>query len=100
MAKIRLDSAGIGALLVSSEVAKVINRLGESIAANVDPPLPHSGAVKVDVTPRTATTLGRSPRAAVDVTLVHPSMPALEAKYGTLTRAAASAGLEVTEQTP
>lgn len=97
-AKVRLDHAGIGAILKSASVASSISALAESVASNAreqgimvgDRP---GGLSEIDlpVDVETYTT----DRAAASVALAHPAGLAVQAKHGTLTSAAAAAGLEV-----
>lgn len=93
--RLRLDSAGIAAVLRSSEVAAQVNSLGDSVASNVGSPTATGEPIPVRVTHRTAAGGRLSARPAVDITLAHPAGVAVEAKRGPLANAAAAAGLEV-----
>ena len=92
--KIKLDSRGLGAVLGGSEVTGVINDLGDDVAGRIHETA-HDGPVDVDVTPYRAKVRGGPPRAAVSVTMTHPGAIAIEAKRGSLVRAAGAAGLQV-----
>lgn len=95
MGNVKLDHAGIGALLKSGEMAALVNEAAAEVAENVrsqgilvegkpgDVPLP------VEVTAYT------TDRAAASVAIAHPSGAAVQAKHGALTKAASAAGLEV-----
>ncbi|WP_405061894.1 hypothetical protein OG474_09635 [Kribbella sp. NBC_01505] len=90
--RIKLDSAGIQAMLRSAEVAAAIHAVAENVADNVraDPNILRrgiEGEVSVDdyVTDRAATS----------VTITHPAGLGMEGKHGVLTKAARAAGLEV-----
>lgn len=88
--KIKLDSAGMLAVLQSSEVRAEINAAAEDIGnfvrgnASVQ-------ARAADVVVDHYTT----DRAAASVTIKHPGGRGIEAKYGPLTRGAGAVGLEV-----
>lgn len=88
--KLRLDSKGIGAMLKSAGVASVVESAAEATAANVGAITAHGGeTVPVEVT------TGTTDRAVARVTLTHAAGLGLQAKYGTLTKAASAAGLQV-----
>lgn len=91
--KVRLDSNGIGAILAGGAVTAMVNGAGHKVAGNVRAEA-HDGPVPVDVTPYRANLRGR-PRAAVAVTMTHPGAIGIEAKHGTLVRAASAAGIPV-----
>lgn len=85
--RIRLDSGGMSEVLNSGEVRAQIDALANSVASNVDTGSVSEARIVVD----SYTT----DRAAASVTIAHPAGLRLQAKYGSLTKAAASAGLEV-----
>ncbi len=90
-----LNHAGIADVLKSGDVAAQVNALAEQVAANVlaeGQLVAHGDEMPVTVTPYT------TDRAAASVTITHPAGLAVQAKHGTLTRAAAAAGLEVREK--
>lgn len=91
-AKIKLDKAGMTAILKSGEVAAEVRSAASAVAGNIDETA--SGE------PIEVLTDGdmHTDRAAAHVTLAHPAALRVEAKRGTLVRAAAAAGLEVTAQ--
>lgn len=84
--KVVLDSGGIEQVLKSEGVAAAVNSAAQSIAAQAQ-------AARPDITVETGS--GTTDRAVASVTLAHPKGLAVQAKHGTLTRAAAAAGLEV-----
>jgi len=89
--KIKLDYAGLGEVLKSSEVQASVDTLAAQAAALVD-----ETASGKPVPVRTSSF--KTDRAVAAVTLAHPAGLAVEAKRGALARAAAAIGLEVTER--
>ena len=96
--KVRLNSKGIGAILKSDSVATIVNRAAEQVADNVRAQNirvgdkdggKHERALPVKVTP------GTTDRARAIVAIAHPSGDAVQAKHGSLTKAAGQAGLDV-----
>lgn len=97
----RRDVAGIGAVLKSKPVQVMIEAAAKQVAANVD-------SQKLEAT--SGTSEGQPPqikgtvhtsvtdRARANVVIEHPAGQGMQAKHGVLTRAAAEAGLEVTEK--
>lgn len=96
--KIRLDRAGIAALLKSTAMHIAIQEATEAVAANV-----RDQDIKVgdkDGGPRehdlpVETRVTTTDRAHGVVALAHPSGEAVQAKHGALSKAAAAAGLQV-----
>jgi hypothetical protein len=88
--KLKLDSKGIGDLLKSREVASAVMGAAKAVSSGIDEVAHDGKAVPVELRAYT------SNRAVVAVTLLHAAGLGLEAKRGTLTRAASAAGLEVT----
>ena len=95
---VKLNHAGVAALLKSGEMADMVNAAAEEVAANVRAQGQTVGgfegdngdiALPVKVTPYT------TDRAAATVALAHPAGIAVQAKHGALTKAAAAAGLDV-----
>jgi hypothetical protein len=95
---IRLNQRGIEAIAKGAEMRALVEKAAEEIARNVRAqgikvgdrdggPLEYELPVKVKVT--------TTDRAHASVILAHPAGIAVQAKHGALTRAAASAGLEV-----
>lgn len=82
--ELHLDHKAIGELLMSSEMRKITGPAAAAVAAAVDG---HGKPVRV----RSYTT----DRVAEAVSIAHPAGLAIEAKYGALSRAAASVGLQV-----
>lgn len=93
--KIRLDRAGMAAMLNSAEVGSAVDGLGAAVKGGVSET---AGGQAVPVRTRRRVAQGGrlSARPAVDVELAHPAGLRIEAKRGSLVRAAAAAGLEVT----
>lgn len=90
MPKIRLDSKGIGAMLKSAPVASAVEAAAEAVFSNIGAVTARDGqVVPVEVT------TGTTDRAVARVTLMHAAGVGLQAKHGTLTKAASAAGLEV-----
>lgn len=92
--KLRLDRAGIAAVLRSAPVESAVSDLAEGVASRIHETA-HDGPVPVETRSRVASGGRISARPAVDVILAHPGGLAIEAKYGALTKAASAAGLEV-----
>lgn len=87
---VKIRRAGVVEVLKSAPVRKEITDLAEGIASNVrgdEPILRHQSEIKVE----NYTT----DRAASAVLIKDPVGMGIQAKYGTLTRAASSAGLQV-----
>lgn len=92
MGRVKLDHAGIAEILKSSEVAAEMSTLAEAVASNVreDASIQRHGleaTVKVD--------LYTTDRAASSVTIAHPAGLGIQAKHGSLSRAAGAEGLDV-----
>jgi hypothetical protein len=88
--KIRLDRGGMAAMLKSAGVASAVEAAAESTFSNVGAVEAHDGqVVPVEVT------TGTTDRAIARVTLLHAAGLGLQAKHGTLTKAAQAAGLQV-----
>lgn len=83
---IKLDHAGIASIL-KNEMRGPVEAAAAAIAANVDV----GSVTEAQVTVRSYTT----DRAAAAVSIAHPAGLALEAKYGSMRKAAASVGLTV-----
>lgn len=86
MAKVTLNYAEIGRIL-REDMRGPIDALAHQIAARVDV----GSVTDAQVVVSSATT----DRAKAFVTIAHPAGLAMEAKHGTLRRAAAACGLEV-----
>lgn len=93
--KIELDHEGIGEILNSSKVRAEVSDLGAAVEGNAIGETADGEAVPIESWTRTASGGRLSPRQAVEVTMAHPAGLRIEAKRGTLARAASSAGLEV-----
>ncbi|MGZ0151877.1 hypothetical protein ACXJJ3_32795 [Kribbella sp. WER1] len=84
----KLDKIGPQEILLSGAVGAEITRLAQAVAANAD--VPSYAEVVVDEY--------TTDREAASVTIRHPAGVAIQAKYGSLTRAASAVGLEVNEK--
>lgn len=92
---VRLDRKGMAEILRSTGVRREIDATAEMIAENVrkqNRKVESGEDLPVDVVSYT------TDRAAAAVRINHPSGIGMQAKYGVLTKAAAEAGLEVTEK--
>lgn len=96
LTKLELDHAGIAELLKSSGIRSLVDGAAADIAGIVEGQgqMVNNGTEALPVVVDSYTT----DRHAASVTLAHPAGLAVQAKHGTLTRAAAGAGLEVTEK--
>src|SRR5690606_39074673 len=90
MADVKLDSKGIEKILKSSKVQAVVHGLAEKIAAE--------GAANIDPDAEVAVDDYTTDRAASSVTIKDRRGRLWHVRDGVLTRAAANAGLEVTER--
>jgi hypothetical protein len=92
---VKVDHGGFAELLKSAEMQQVVRETADAVADNVrGQGLTVSGGGPLPVDVDTYTT----DRAAAAVTITHPAGLGMQAKYGALTKAAAAAGLEVTEK--
>ena len=92
--QLRLDSPGILEMLQSSDVALVIAEAAESVASGVRETAHGGETIPVVVDEYT------TDRAAAGVTMAHAAGIGMEAKHGSLSRAAEGAGLEVHGESP
>lgn len=88
--QVKLDSAGIAQVLKSEPVARAVHQLAQGIAADVRTREPDAEDVVVDDY--------TTDRAASSVTIRDARGRLWQVRDGILTRAAAGAGLEVTER--
>lgn len=91
--KVKLNHAGIAALLKSGGIASMTAEATAAVAANVEGV--DVEGVPGDISIPVETSMTTTDRAHGIVTLAHPSGMAVQAKHGLLTKAAAAAGLEV-----
>lgn len=97
MARVKLDHKGIEEVMVGPGVTALIAAKAREVAANASAMLPSD--VPVTVRAYEYKPKGRyGRRSARSVAIAHPSGLARQVKYGTLTKAAAAAGLEVRER--
>lgn len=87
--KLRLDHPGIAEMLRSAEVAGVIDSAASAVASGVSETSRNGTSIPVVVDSYT------TDRAAAGVTMAHVAGLGIEAKRGSLARATAAAGLEV-----
>lgn len=88
----RPDRGGLRELLKSSGLSAEVNKLAQQVARNAAHTT--SQGVELPIVVDEYTT----DRGAASVTIAHPAGLPTQVKYGTLTRAAAAAGLEVREK--
>lgn len=95
--KVKLDRSGIGRLLQSTDMHRVVQEAAEAVVANVRAQgirvgdhdgRPHEVDLPVELSMTT------TDRAHATVMLAHASGDAVQAKHGALTKAAAEAGLD------
>ncbi|WDS51646.1 hypothetical protein SEA_BARNSTORMER_9 [Microbacterium phage Barnstormer] len=89
MSSLKLNNAGIVAVLNSGKVRAAVDSRARAVASGVGTVMAHDGPVPVEVDSYT------SDRPVAGVTLAHPGGIGLEAEYGYLTDAAIGAGLEL-----
>lgn len=94
-AKVKLNHAGIAALLEDGGMRGLVAEAASAIAANCE-----GAGIMVEGVPGRISlpvevSITETDRAHGTVTLAHPSGQAVQAKHGLLTQAAAAAGLEV-----
>lgn len=92
--KIRLDSEGMAAMLNSSKVDAETAKLQTSVASAVAGATAGGETIPIETRSRVASGGRLSARTARDVALAHPAGLRVEAKYGSLVRAARGIGLE------
>jgi hypothetical protein len=92
---VRRNSRGIAEVAKSAAVAREITALAERVAANVRAQGIHVEGEPGDVALPVEVTSYTTDRARSSVTITHPAGQAVQAKHGSLTKAAAQAGLSV-----
>lgn len=92
MGNFRLDPKGLEELLKSKEIVVAVENAANAIAGNVD--LGSVTEARIDVRSSITDDMKMN-RARSAVTIAHPAGLSMEAKHGTLRKAAASAGLEI-----
>lgn len=98
---IRLNHAGIEAILKSAPMAAAVKAVAEQVAQNVRDMNIDVGGFKGDsgeIDLPVDVTMTTTDRAHANVTIKHPAGQAVQAKHGALTKAAAQAGLDVRER--
>jgi 6,7-dimethyl-8-ribityllumazine synthase len=96
MGDVKLNHAGIAALLKSGEMHALVDGAAEEIAENVRSQGVYVEGVPGNVAlPVVVSKSETTDRAHASVMIAHPSGIAVQAKHGALTRAAAAAGLSV-----
>jgi hypothetical protein len=92
---VRLDSRGLAGVLTSADMTQAVRETADAVADNVATQgLTAEDGTKVTADVETYTT----DRAAAAVTIDGPWGLGMQAKHGVLTKAAAAAGLEVSER--
>lgn len=100
----RLDRVGIGEVLRSGGVRSEVDRAGRVVASSiesrvVDSPGQDHPSTSLEGSTRVVSAVGNfDQRPVSQVTIQHPAAAILQARYGLLTRAAGSAGLEVSSR--
>lgn len=96
--RIKFDHAGVGAILKSTEMHRLIQDATEQVAENVrDQKITvgdKDGGSHESALPVTSDVI-TTDRAHGSVVLAHPAGIAVQAKHGALTKAASQAGLQV-----
>ena len=94
---VKLDHVGLGALLRSTEMHRMVQDVTEEIADHVREQGVTVGAFQGfgEIDLPVEANMTTTDRAHGSVVLAHPAGIAVQAKYGALTRAASEAGLEV-----
>ena len=95
MTKVHPNWPGLRAALVTAESRRAINDLAEKIAENARASAPDVEGIPGDIPLPVKVSEYKTDRVRATVWLAHPSGLAVQAKHGTLTRAASEAGLEV-----
>lgn len=93
MNRVRLDSSGIRSILKSPEIAAAVHREAEDIA---DALRADDAIVRNELVGRVLVDGYVTDRAASSVTIGHPAGIPIQAKHGSLTRAAERTGHTVT----
>lgn len=88
MGAFQRDSAGLAKILKSPAVAAMVKRAADQAASAAE------ATTDLPIEVETYET----DRAAASVSISHPAGAATQAKHGTLTRAAAAIGVQVTER--
>ena len=93
--KVRLDSRGIESLLKGATMQRAVKLKAEQVRARII----GMGHTVADGQPLPVEVFaGVSDRARATVALAHPAGEAVQAKYGSLTKAAAQSGLDVRQR--
>lgn len=104
--RVRINRRGFEEVAKRSSTGRALTTLGERVADNVRAQGirvgdkdggSHEAELPVDVSSGVTSSM-RMNRAKVWVTITHPSGKAVQAKHGSLTKAAAQAGLEVRDR--
>lgn len=95
MIRVRVSSAGVQAILKSSQVASMVHGKAEEVAAAANAGLASVGHPEMSAVVEDYVT----DRAASGVVILHAGAAGVQAKYGVLSNAAGSAGLELRSAT-
>lgn len=93
--KVRLDHRALESLLKSSDVRKYVNDAAEQVADRVRQQGIEVEGIPGDIDLPVKVVEQTTDRARASVVLAHPSGIAVQAKHGSLSKAAAAEGLEV-----
>lgn len=95
MARVTINGKGLRAVLATPEAKDAVNALAEKVADHARAIAPAVEGVPGDIELPVRVDAYETDRARAEVWLAHPSGLAVQAKHGTLTKAASAAGLEV-----
>lgn len=95
MARVHLDRRALNAVLRGARVEKAVTDLAEKVADHARAIAPAVEGIPGDIELPVRVDGYETDRARAEVWLAHPSGLAVQAKHGTLTKAASAAGLEV-----
>lgn len=95
LGRVKLNHSGLASILKSQKVAQAVHRQAETIA---DAARASEAVVRNELTGSVEVRDYVTDRAASSVTITHPAGIPIEAKHGTLARAAESTGHKVTSR--
>lgn len=95
MAKIHPNWRGLTEALATREAARATTELAEEIAENARSSAPDVEGIPGDIPLPVTVQTYETDRARATVWLAHPAGLAVQAKHGTLTKAASAAGVKV-----
>lgn len=95
---VRPNRKGLTAALRTREARKAVDELAEKVADHARDIVPDVEGIPGDIPQPVKVQSYDTDRARATVWLAHPAGLAVQAKHGTLTKAASAAGLEVKEK--